>query len=972
MKLQYLLVIIVMIVLTGCSDDKYLTNEVGSELEEVGDYKVSSFTLSNEVMGADESLRDATIILKSEEGLTMEYPAEIDVKNPSMKCRMRIPIGDKIPDGKYLLSIRLADGTKLGGRVTVVFKNEMLHETQGTVVEYTKLSGEGTEDNPYLIKSKDDFSSLINNLRRDSVAHGAGRYFRQTATFNAPTQSELYDGRGYYNYGFAGIYDGGGFAIENLYYIGSKDQKKDCGIGLFAQLYDGAEIKNLRVNAVNIQNTAGDCGAIAGKASGAVKISNVKVNGNITQGGYRCGGLIGSLSGRLTVYNYDLNLSISGDNEVGGVLGQAFGTSVVNIHHVTTADHRFSVSGVDNVGGLVGRVNGEFHIGHVELEHTVSSEDKDLKIIIASGMHQGGAIGFVEKTSTTCSLDSILIECPVGGTANDVGGIIGRMESSNNVSVNYCRMTSLVSGNTSVGGLFGYVNMDRCNMQFYGEENQTRVVTDESAGGVMGESQTGGLCGYFEGNMEQRAWIAIATNVTGSGNCTGGVFGKLVNAEVIFDRINMTSENMKVQGVDFTGGLVGYAENCLLDGTVSNSVDFGGGTDKSIPKPDRFKPAYIGQVFGRNSVGGLVGEMNGGELYQLCGNCTVTGSGDYIGGIIGVMKFISQPNNAIYHCTFDGTVTGSGRSRLGGIAGRVEGKGVVHYCINYGSVSGANDLGGIAGMVDYSNGIPNLDYCVNTGRINASGTSTGGVVGYLTGNSDKKEYMLVDHCANFGEVSSTSDSDRSGIGGIVGYTSTKRMIVRHSANHGKIWGSRRQHGIGGIAGSLGQDPGGANASANLEVGWCCNRGEVTSGESDNNLGGILGYQEEGGSDKHDHDSWLHDCINYGYISSDQDEDNGGILGKIDSYGYIQNCVNFGKVKYGNGVVGTRKSACIWNHDNLYYLKDSGKGWEAKEITDSNKGDQSTYSGFNFDNSWEMRNGYPALRDCPFQFSSFSR
>jgi len=847
----------------------------------------------------------------------------------------------------------------------------MLHSTVSSSIEYTKLNGEGTPDNPYIIKSKDDFTNLINNLRRDSIAHGAGLYFKQTATFNAPTQSELYDGRGYYNYGFAGHYDGGGFAIENIYYIGNKDQKKDCGVGLFAELYDGAEITNLNINALNIQNTAGDCGAIAGKASGSVKISNVKVNGNITQGGYRCGGLIGSLNGRLTVYNYDLNLTMSGDNEVGGVLGQAFGTSVVNIHHVSTADHRFSISGVDDVGGLVGRINGEFHLGHIELEHTVSGEDKDLKIISASGMHQGGAIGFVERTSTTCSLDSILIECPVGGTANDVGGIIGRMESGNNVSVNYCRMTSLVSGNTSVGGLFGYVKMDRCNMQFYGEENQTRVVTDDSAAGVKGVSQTGGLCGYFEGNMEQRAWIAIATNITGTGDCTGGVFGKLVNAEVIFDRINMTSENMKVQGVDFTGGLVGYAENCLLDGSVSNSVDFGGGTDKTVPKPDRFKPAYIGEVIGRNNVGGLVGQMTGGELYQLSANCTVTGSGDNIGGIIGVMKFLAEPNNAIYHCSFDGTVSGSGHHRHGGIAGRVEGKGIVHYCINYGSVSGANDMGGIAGVVDYGNGVSDLDYCVNTGRVNATGTSTGGVVGYLTGNSDKKEYMLVDHCANLGEVSSSSNSDHSGIGGIVGYCSTKRMIVRHSANHGKIWGSSRQHGIGGIAGSLGQDPGGANASANLEVGWCCNHGEVTSGEKHNNLGGILGYQEEGGPSTSDHDSWLHDCINYGSISSDQNDDNGGILGKIDSYGFIEDCVNFGKVKYGNGVVGTHKSACIWNHDDLYYLKDSGKGWNATEIYDSNKGNQSTYD-FDFNNSWIMRNGYPALRDCPFQFASFSR
>lgn len=965
------IILFITAILSGCSDDSLLSNDIGSTLEEDGDYKISTFTLSNEIMGADETVESVTINLKSDDGTALQYMAEVEVEKQLLKCHMRIPKTEYIPDGEYELTALLSDGTKLGGSFKVLFKDEMLHAVQEEQIEYTKLNGEGTEEDPYIIGSKDDFYALINNLRRDSIAHGSGRYFKQTATFNAPSQSELYDGRSYYNYAFAGIYDGGGFTIENLYYVGAQDASKDCGIGLFSELFDGAEIKNLNIYDFTIMNTASDCGALAGRASGNIKVSNVNVKGTIVEGGSRCGGLVGSLEGNLTVNGYDMNLTISGTGDVGGILGYASGTSAVKIRSVTTNDHHFSISGGDNVGGLIGRMDGEFHISRIVLEHTVSTEDDDLRIISGTGKYLGGIIGYAENISSASSLDSIKVKCPIGGASQYIGGLVGYAKANAPVTLNYCQMTSVISGGTDTGGLIGYCNLSGSNtLQFIGEDNLTKVVADDTAATISGEVNVGGLFGSLYGSAEFKSKVRVAINVSSTGSNCGGAFGLVENATLDLSNLIFDSNTMKVSGGgECTGGIIGYIGDSTVSGPSSNAFNFGGSTSNIVvPKYSQFTPMFTGSVNGKNKNGGIIGKMLNVTAIQLSAQCTVTGNGMYTGGIVGHSIGSSQ----LTQCSFGGgTVTGHSDA-TGGIAGYLADTAALLDCINYAPVNGTSATGGVIGYIDYSNQTPGVNWCVNTGAVNASGTSTGGVVGYMTGSSG---YMTVRRCANYGKVSGAGgNKDHSAIGGIVGFCTGKMIRVWNCANHGDVYSSGTQHGVGGIAGSLGEDPNGVYASQNLEVGYCCNRGELSCGNRDTHIGGILGYQEEGASDSDDHDSWLHDCINYGNVTSAQDSDNGGILGCADHYSFIEKSVNFGSINGGadNATIGTHKSSCIFYHENLYYLKGSGKDWCADgSVDDSTKGYQSSYSEFDFTNVWEMVNGYPALRDCPFQSVYFS-
>ena len=116
---------------------------------------------------------------------------------------------------------------------------------------------------------------------------------------------------------------------------------------------------------------------------------------------------------------------------------------------------------------------------------------------------------------------------------------------------------------------------------------------------------------------------------------------------------------------------------------------------------------------------------------------------------------------------------------------------------------------------------------------------------------------------------------------------------------------------------------------------------------------------------------VHDCYNAGEVTSDQDDDNGGIVGYVDNFGEVVRCVNFGKVAYGNAMVGTHKSGTTWYHHNLYFLKNTGKDWCGEEFSESDKSKESTYENFDFGSVWKidtsLNDGFPHLQSCPFQF-----
>jgi len=251
-------------------------------------------------------------------------------------------------------------------------------------------SGSGTQADPYLINSANDFkwiSTYINQYLANREI-----YFKQTSNidFSGDNLSSI----GYGSYKFEGVYDGGYYTLENFNIPYNNDH-----LGLFGSVKDGV-IKNLKIkNATISDNITGShyAGILAGRTEHSasdtrIDISNIVIesstlsvtvvtsnygglvgftnrtnieycSANVTVSviessggtGY-VGGLVGFLGGGDLKYSYSSGTVYSNHDEVGGLVGQ-----VANYGRLSTVEECYStsnVTGLDDVGGLFGLTAG--------------------------------------------------------------------------------------------------------------------------------------------------------------------------------------------------------------------------------------------------------------------------------------------------------------------------------------------------------------------------------------------------------------------------------------------------------------------------------------------------------------------------------------------------------------------------------------------------------------------------------------
>jgi hypothetical protein len=148
-----------------------------------------------------------------------------------------------------------------------------------------------------------------------------------------------------------------------------------------------------------------------------------------------------------------------------------------------------------------------------------------------------------------------------------------------------------VTGGDFVGGLVGFS---------YGTVDDCRV-----SGEVSGQSHVGGLSGYNTDTLIENCYATVA--VSGSSRVGGMVGGNYEEGEVA--KSYATGD---VSGSSEIGGLVGlnavdcYVSNSYASGTVAGSLQVGGLVGRNENRVDNCYAT--GAVFANASVGGLVGE----------------------------------------------------------------------------------------------------------------------------------------------------------------------------------------------------------------------------------------------------------------------------------------------------------------------------------------------------------------------------
>lgn len=979
------LLLLPLLMVSACHDDiTYPEND--SELIENNGHTVSTFSLESTHFNLSENVDSVRVVLIGKSGASECFGAGVERSEGKLRFRMVIPDTSSLPDGRYILTMRHPDGSSIPGRLSADFKSKMLSNVSIIIPKYM-LDGSGTEEDPYIIGSNDDFSMFLINLADDDESYGAGLVFRQTVDVVAPNQSSLIPGRGYWGAPFAGIYKGDNHSITNLFYRGSQRDTSDMGIGLFTDLLGTASISDLSLSEVAMSGLYKECGIIAAHTSGEISLSNISVSGFITDGDV-IGGFVGkAMNGNLTINNPVMKVSVSGKEDIGGIIGRVDKSASVNISGLSTPEYRFTVTGVHNVGGVIGRAIGKTEIYNVRLDHKVSEEDSDIKIITASEGCAGGIIGAISQDAENVSLTKCYVLCPVGGSELDcAGGMVGYSNQSSQLTIDDCRMQSVIEAKRYAGGVIGRADFPSGSkgMRIIGSDGATRVSADDSGAKVKGEDYVGGFAGWWKGKLDMKVQVKVNLPVTGK-NYTGGLFGEISSSTIGLSKFIMgqSADNagttMRVSGSNHTGGAVGHLEKSTLTG--NSKFDFEEGGHLRIPDSEFFQAVFSGVVTGDKTTGGLVGYAVNSKLQYLCSAARVTGN-DVVGGVVGYVR-ADNKNYFLEDLTFKGEINCPDAEKVGGIAGAyyVSENGLIHDCINYAKVTGGEKTGGIVGHLykDYPNYLYSHDsrfmdfkWCVNYGEINGK-TCVGGIVGrFENGNnvetpnqySNSEPDNLISYCLNSAPIKGEGGSkDHAGLGGIVGF-SDKLFGVYNCANHGDVYGDGSFHGIGGIIGSAGNDPTGTglvNDFRNVDIKLCMNGGTISSGNSESFVGGIAGYMEEGNK------SDLRDCYNTGAIPCKQKHDSGGIVGCVDHLTNIYNCVNSGMVSHGNATIGTHKSGSLFDHGNLYFLEGTGKNWpSAKSVAKIDFNSSKSFGGLDFNSVWMESQTGPILRNCPWQ------
>lgn len=411
---------------------------------------------------------------------------------------------------------------------------------------------------------------------------------------------------------------------------------------------------------------------------------------------------------------------------------------------------------------------------------------------------------------------------PEGGTYG--GGLVG---CGMYLDMKGCSFDGWVWGGSSgsaIGGLIGASNGAVTVEKSFTAASVTGV---RYVGGIIGKTQNEALktevtdC-YNNGTVKRMAkdsLIALPTEETDPYYTTyedyciayGGIIGGADARVVVTGCFNEKNGRVTAggEGDDYAtgiGGIIGVTSHARATSSVTSCNNFG-------------------TVAGRNSVGGIIGEVReSGLTVDKCrNNATVNTFVISGGGIVGRTRQVTEGKVEINRCTASDTATVNGNKRVGGILGDNSAETSVSRCVNEGAVTEtavkADYNPGVGGIVGMSVGKISISDCENKGSVTSSCQGAGGIVGRLTsatlsGTDYTADGSTITKCANSGKVETlpaeasetpagsveTPDPllSRKHTGGIIGYDNII-VTVSYCYNAGYVNGVNN---VGGIAGEI--------------------------------------------------------------------------------------------------------------------------------------------------------------------------
>lgn len=649
---------------------------------------------------------------------------------------------------------------------------------------------------------------------------------------------------------------------------------------------EGCSVDKAVIQAASSANTSSQIGGILGYGSQYVAAfitgCKVGVGGAVSiKGEHSLGGIAGGMSNAKGGYidsctvgaNTTIErIAVGNDNTV--LESPKHGTAIGGLVGFTqdskddTSPLTTTFSGASAFGGTI----------TVSVEATNKSQDSDAKISCIGGIvgDMGSGANFASGSNVT-----------VGGNINitlaaaNVGGVVGRTNKATFIGKFNVAPNMSTENAENVGGFIGknigtvYIladTTDKLENTTVGALNGTEI----SIGGkIKGTSEVGGFIGvnnsgstlnigsnvanakpYKSGTLT----ITITASVTGSGDNVGGIVGKNEGVSgqddyAIVDIVKGTiKQNGAIKGANNVGGIIGLNDGLLTTGGGEADTTIGGVT-LSEEQQNEIKNLSInntGSVTGTGDyVGGVVGKLDSPSALRtedsgkgaIAGTFTNSGNvsgGKFVGGSLGYVGknvTITAKNNVATLFVNDGQVTATGYyagGSIGVLVGKIEGVDNGHTVNfkNTGTVTATGFVGGsigvLAGPVKYAQFV-NSSGNLSIAAVNAVGGSVG-FIGVPTpletiltgvGITLADDYVKVEntHFEASGELTANPDSNAISV--------AKDAATNKSTG----WG-----GVGGAIGVIGKNVRwGTEQNKNTYYA----NGNVTA-NGINNVGGIVG------------------------------------------------------------------------------------------------------------------------------------
>ncbi len=750
--------------------------------------------------------------------------------------------------------------------------------------EFTEYEGNGTEQNPYIIKTVEQFQNLKLCTSAAYFKLGNDLNFENIANFEV-----IGDTNANYNKRFIGHLDGNNHKISNIN-IESDAQY----VGIFGYI-NAATIKNLIIENINVNATnttqALYVGGLVAYAENGVAIDNVRIIGtsSITTENaaalLEMGGIVGDLRNG-TMSNCSMTGTIHANVKennttaiyMGGIAGNIYRN---NVNNITKVENCYANVQIDsnktyrtNAGGIVGSTGGSNSNNQVEISQVYSTGT-----IIVKNSTISQAIGGIAGNTSLCkvlnSYSTLNIKGEDNNSSSDIGTAIGYISSASVSNVYSAGKIEGTFASTFIGGMIKGNNGTITNS--YWSAEQTGENSNTLSGGTVVLTNKLFKKNTFEGWDFENVWAIKENEGSMPYLRSVGVENDVLkeNFEYIeydgegtqenpyiidttekFQKMHLftTEEYFKiVKDLDFS-----KVENYkpIRDNTAPfiGHLDGNGHTISNINIENTDKE-YIG-IFGyikngsienlniknvnvttsemkkRKYQGILAGSIENTTInnVNIIGENTLvtnetTNYSDYVGAITG-----EQKEGTIENVSVSGTqITALGE--IGGIVGYQTG-GIIKGSNFDGIINGAGNVGGITGVLNNTkqNAI-NIEKSYANVKILPSSSSYGGNIGGILGSSTHSATVI----ANVQEVYSNgtiilNETITQNVGGIVGSAGNTKISNAYSTVN--ITGNNTSSStyIGGIAGRT-----------NVAITNTYYAGKIQGEYTTNYVGNILGY-----------------------------------------------------------------------------------------------------------------------------------